>query len=141
MTFFWFGWFSNLLAGVLLGGVLFTSFLTAPIVFIVLDQKTATKFTRVLWPRYFVACFVLGLLLTGLIYVHPGSGPALWLCLGFTVLMGTNFGIARRIRSLRGDDLGSELEGTVSTLHGISVWINYTCLLLILLVHYFISIG
>lgn len=126
----------NLLAGILIGGVLFTSLLTAPIVFVVLDQSTATRFTRKLWPRYFVTCAILGGCLSAIVFARFGVGLTFGLSLGFTSLMVLDFGVARWIKSLRGDELDADMEGTVKTLHRLSVWINYTCLVLIGLSHY-----
>lgn len=141
MSIFWFQWLSNLLAGILLGGVLFTSFLTAPIVFIVLDQATATRFTRKLWPRYFLTCATLGLLLTAVVYVLFGGGLLLLLTGCFGVLMAVNYFVAKRIRTTRGDAIDEEMEGTVEVLHRLSVWINYLCLVLIAVAHYLLVAG
>jgi uncharacterized membrane protein len=122
--------FGTFLTGILLGGMLFVTVLVAPIIFIVLEDPEATRFTRTLWPRYFLINATVSLLAGAMLVLSSQNGliaSPLFLC---TVLMGFNWECARRMRSMR-DPGDTEEKSSYEWLHSITVWNNTLSLLLV----------
>ncbi|MFB6355476.1 MAG: DUF4149 domain-containing protein [bacterium] len=126
------------------GGMIYTSFLTAPIIFMVLDKPDARSFTSVLWPRYFTLNAVLGLL-TGICFVllqmfTGESGLSLYVLLALlsALFMGVNRGAINPINRSRNesdssdgqDESGDSQNSTFSWLHRMTVGLNYVCIFL-----------
>ncbi len=125
-------WIAGMVAGIAVGGMLYTTLLTAPIVFVVLDRSEAHRFTRRLWPRYFLINAVFGLS-AGLLLGLPGHPmmTSVWAALGAGGLMGVNYLLTWPIRWLRGDeDLRGEDEPgwLFDWLHRTTVWFNWASL-------------
>lgn len=119
------------LMGILLGGMLYTTGLVAPIIFTVLEEPDSTNFTRTLWPRYFLVnalvAFVAGIVL---LYAPVHAYVPLPVIL-VEILMLANWGFAKRMQTMR--DPGTEYEkGTAyDWMHRFTVWTNTLCILLI----------
>jgi Domain of unknown function (DUF4149) len=63
-----------------LGGVIFFSFFTAPVVFTVLERPDAGKVVSVIFPRYYILGYVAGglALIIAIYLLAAGRGPRLW---------------------------------------------------------------
>lgn len=125
-------WIAGLLAGVAVGGMLYTTLLTAPIVFVVLDRSEAHRFTRRLWPRYFLINAVFGVTV-GLLLGLPARSPSgtVFAALAAGGLMGTNYLLTWPIRWFRGEEGSEEGAGPgvlFDWLHRTTVWFNWASL-------------
>lgn len=127
-----------LLLALVCGGMLYVTFLIAPIIFIVLEDPEATQFTRKLWPNYFLlnAGGTLGIGLVITIFTP-------WVLSGYFILtvaglMIINWLLALRMQEMR--EPGSEyVEGsTYDWYHSLTVWSNAFSIILIsvILVHF-----
>lgn len=125
-------WIAGLLAGAAVGGMLYTTLLTAPIVFVVLDRSEAHRFTRRLWPRYFLINAVFGLTV-GLLLGLPARPMAtsVYAALAAGGLMGINYLLTWPIGWFRGGEGAGEAAdpGVVfGWLHRTTVWFNWASL-------------
>jgi len=118
------------LLGILLGGMTFVTALVAPIIFIVLDESDATRFTRMLWPRYFLVNAVVagfgGALLAG-IHGRLYTGFVLLIITG---LMIVNWILARRMQTMRDPEDQYVRGSTYDWYHSVTVWTNGLSILL-----------
>lgn len=124
---------AGLLIGISVGGMITTSFLVAPILFVVLDHESARAFTRALWPRYFAlngaVAGAAGLILLA---ARADVPYAVGAALVSAVLMAVNYGLAGRLTRLRDrQNQGDEgAEARAERYHRVTVVVNYVCLLL-----------
>lgn len=121
-------WIAVVLAGIGVGGMLYTTLLTAPIIFIALDASEAHRFTRRLWPRYFLLNAVVGLAVGCLLYLGPAAvaGPA-YAAFGVAVFMGINYLLTWPITWSRRED-SDENASVFDWLHRVTVWLNWASL-------------
>lgn len=121
-------WIAVVLAGIGVGGMLYTTLLTAPIIFIALDTSEAHRFTRRLWPRYFLLNTVVGLAVGCLLYLGPAAvaGPA-YAAFGVAVLMGSNYLLTWPITWARREE-HDENAPLFDWLHRVTVWLNWVSL-------------
>ena len=114
-----------LAAALLVGGMLFFAAMVAPMVFKVLDEATAGRFIRRLFPVYYLGMFAFaGVAAAAAAFVRPVDALALALvALGF---LSARQILMPRINALRDRELAGEAAAgpRFQRLHGVSVWIN-----------------
>ena len=111
---------------ILLGAMLFFSFIVTPVAFRALDGETVSKYLRALFPHYYLVIIVCGataavtLALTG----RPGPGAVMAMAAGFALLV--RQGLLPRLEALRaGRTAGDEVATRqFRRLHGLSMAIN-----------------
>lgn len=121
-------------AALLAGGMLFFSFVFAPLVFRTLDEENAGRMIRAVFPIYYLAGLLLAVL--GAIFAWPGSATDGTL-LGAVALI---FALARQVlrpaidaqRTRRRED--SAAAAAFRRLHGLSMVLNLLQMIAVLVV-------
>lgn len=122
-------------AGIWVGAIVFQTAVVAPAVFVDLDEGSARKFLRTLFPRFYRLGLVCGaLMLAGLAWLGVATGwPPSVLTLGsvtvaMTVLEAISLAMVPHINAAR--DAGEAGRARFSHLHSISVLLTVVILLL-----------
>jgi hypothetical protein len=114
-----------LAAALLVGGMLFFAAMVAPMVFKVLDEATAGRFIRRLFPVYYLGmCAFAGVAAVAAAFARPVDAAVLALvALGFVYARQV---LMPRINAMRDRALAGEAaaDSRFQRLHGLSVWIN-----------------
>ncbi len=120
--------------GLLAGGMLFFSFIFAPMVFRTLDKENAGTLIRAVFPVYYLAGLLLALL--GAIFAWPGSAADGALLGGVALI----FALARQVlrpaidaqRARRGEDPAA--AAAFRRLHGLGMVLNLLQMIAVLVV-------
>ena len=110
------------LTSVVLGAMLFFSFVIAPTIFKVLDENYARKFIRKIFPLYYSFCLII-LFITSLLYIYffPVSYEfyiLLFLVILFSISLFVLMPMINKFRD-------NKLEKKFKTTHTMSVLINF----------------
>mgnify|MGYP001196701203 FL=1 len=110
------------LTSVVLGAMLFFSFVIAPTIFRVLDENYARKFIRKIFPLYYSFCLII-LFITSLLYIYffPVSYEfyiLLFLVILFSISLFVLMPMINKFRD-------NKLEKKFKTTHTMSVLINF----------------
>jgi len=114
-----------LLLSVLIGSMVFFSFILSPLIFMKLDAPVAARFIRAVFPWYYLEIIVLGALTSVLL---AAQDLILALCMGGVTVAGlyTRFWLMPKLNRWRdkgkkGDDAA---QARFDAGHRVSVWIN-----------------
>ena len=125
--------FSIYLTAMILGIMLFFSFVIAPVVFTTLDEDNARKFIRRIFPFYYNVNLAISFIVLLLFYFLSKSGVDFYLILLITILFATsNYLLMPLINKYRDEKQDKKFKYS----HFISVAINFVqiiCLVVILI--------
>ncbi|WP_341896291.1 DUF4149 domain-containing protein [Ferrovibrio terrae] len=111
---------------ILLGAMLFFSFVVTPVVFRTLDGEPASRFLRALFPLYYLVIIVLGAIaaLMLVLVAQPMAAAAMAVTAALAVL--TRQGLIPQLDALRAGRAAGEAVATqrFRRLHGLSMVIN-----------------
>ena len=114
-----------LAAALLVGGMLFFAAMVAPMVFKVLDDATAGRFIRQLFPVYYLGMFAFAAVAAGAAAVVRPVDAAVLAAVALGFLYARQI-LMPRINAMRDRELAGQAAAgkTFQRLHGLSVWIN-----------------
>lgn len=119
------------LTSIILGIMLFFSFVVAPVTFTTLDEKNARKFIRKIFPYYYIVNFVISFLVLILFIYMKMFSLNFYLMLVITLLFAlSNFLLMPLINKFR--DNNQEKKFKLS--HLISVLINFSQMVILVII-------
>ena len=115
------------------GSIIFFSFFVAPVVFKTLEREKAGELVGIIFPRYYMICYVCGVLvLVTLLLTGPETVGLKWCAWGI-MMLGTasaGLGVNPRAKTLKeklkdaSETEKPDLEARFKTLHSLSVKLN-----------------
>ena len=130
---------SFLTTSILIGAMLFFSFLVAPVVFIKLETKTAGKFIRSIFPHYYIVIIILSLISAFFsTFANHNSAIIMWLV--FLLGLYSRQILMPKLNILRDSEIAGEKSAKrkFDLFHRLSVSINVTQLILLIFSIYYV---
>ena len=120
---------SIFLSSIVLGIMLFFSFVVAPITFTVLDEENARKFIRKIFPFYYNVNFALSILITSIYFFQKNISISFYLILFVTILFFVSCYILMPLINKYRDN---NLDKKFKYLHFISVVFNFVQIIILI---------
>ena len=125
------GQFALYLTAIILGAMIFFSFVVAPITFKLLDEENSRKFIRGIFPFYYLLNLILSFVASVLFFVNQNLSIDFSLMVSVSVLFAiSNFILMPMINKFRDNDEDKKFKIS----HFISVIINFVQLIFLVII-------